>query len=99
MKTDLFDLEQEIMNCWHITDELALLEESVLEKDLSKDEIANVLLGLKTLYHLRFERLFGIYENMCEDYFSSKRRIAELDDCANEYGKLKKIGRMEKQCD
>lgn len=63
MKTR-FDLEQDIMNCWHVVDDLKILCEGVLEKDLTKDEIANILLGLEQLYQLKFEKLFDVFETL-----------------------------------
>jgi hypothetical protein len=59
-----FDMEQEIMDCWHITEDLNILAENVLEKDADKDTIANVLLGLQTLYQMKFERLFDTFEGL-----------------------------------
>jgi len=55
-----FDLEQEIMDCWGVVDDLNIVYETRGDKD---DELANVLLGLKTLYQLKFERLFSTFEN------------------------------------
>ena len=65
-----FDLEQQILACWNITDDLQVLLEEVMENDqLTKDDIANVLLGLKTLYHMRFDKTFQTFEathwNLC----------------------------------
>jgi hypothetical protein len=57
-----FDLEQNIMNCWNICEDLDVLTEGVLERDLTADQIANVLMGLKQLYQLKFERTFENYE-------------------------------------
>ena len=62
MKYDQFDFEQQIMNCWNITTDLKDLNEGVLESDLSKDQIANTLIGMEQLYNIRFEKLFRIFE-------------------------------------
>jgi hypothetical protein len=62
MKTDRFDLEQQIMDCWGITDDLDVLFEAVMEKNLTKDNIANILLGMKDLYQLKFEKTFDTFE-------------------------------------
>ena len=59
--TDRFDLEQHIMKCWTITDDIDLLNFNVLEKDMSKDEISNFLLGLKTIYECKFNDLFDTF--------------------------------------
>lgn len=61
-ETTRFDLEQQIMDCWGITDDLDVLFEAVMEKDLSKDQIANILLGMKDLYQLKFEKTFDTFE-------------------------------------
>jgi hypothetical protein len=59
-----YDLEQQIMECWHITDDIKIVSEEIIEGDLSKDQISNVLLGLEQLYVLRFNKLFRTYEQL-----------------------------------
>jgi hypothetical protein len=62
MTKDRFDLEQEILDCWHITDDLqTIMETDSLELS---DDVHNLLLGLKTLYHLKFERTFSTFEQL-----------------------------------
>lgn len=65
--TDRFDLEQHIMKCWSITEDIDLLNYNVLEKDMSKDEISNFLLGLKTIYQCKFEDLFDNFSELLKD--------------------------------
>ena len=57
---DRFDLEQEIMDCWGVVEDIDIVYHAHGDKD---DELANVLLGLKTLYQLKFERLFNTFED------------------------------------
>lgn len=59
-----FDLEQSILKCWTITDDIDTLYGTVFEREMSKDELANYLLGLKTIYDIKFNQLFSIFENM-----------------------------------
>jgi hypothetical protein len=63
--TSRFDLEQQIMDCWHIVDDLKIVNEYTLE-DLSfdKDKISNVLLGIQELYQIKFDKLFRTYEDL-----------------------------------
>lgn len=65
MKTR-FDLEQEILDCWHITNELNLLYEQAMDRQvpLTQDQLANMLLGLYELYNLKFERTFETFEEV-----------------------------------
>lgn len=65
--TTTFDLEQQIINCWNVTDDLEVLNEAVLERNLSKDEISNILTGMKGLYHLKFETLFETFEKALKE--------------------------------
>lgn len=78
--SDIFDLEQQIMDCWHITDDLKILEEAVLDKGISVDDTANITIGLEKLYHLKFEKLFNIFENHCKE-FHEYRKFYELHQC------------------
>ena len=65
---DRFDLEQQILKCWNVTEEIELLNENVLENDdLTKDDISNYLLGLQTMYELKFDKLFRQFEEMVRD--------------------------------
>ena len=57
MSFDPIDFEQRLMECWNITSDLKTLTEGVLEHDLTKDQIANILIGLEQLYNLKFDRL------------------------------------------
>ena len=62
-----FDMEQEIMTCWNICEDLDTVMEGVLERDMSTDQITNVLLGMKELYHLKFEKLWESFEAMTHE--------------------------------
>ena len=64
MSKTRFDFEQEIFDCWKVTDDLKVLLEGILEKDISKDEIANIVLGLEQLYNLKFQRTFDTFEEL-----------------------------------
>lgn len=64
--TDRFDLEQHIMKCWNVTDDIDLLFKNVCEKDLTTDEIANFLLGMKTIYEAKFNDLFDNFSELIQ---------------------------------
>jgi hypothetical protein len=70
MSYDQFDYEQQIMSCWNITSDLKDLSEEILEGNLSKDQIGNVLIGLEQLYNIRFEKLFRIFEQFNRERYS-----------------------------
>jgi hypothetical protein len=64
MSKTRFDMEQEIMDCWHVTDDINVLLEAVMEKKPTTDQVANVLLGMHQLYQFKFERLFDTFEQL-----------------------------------
>lgn len=62
-----FDLEENIMRCWNITDDIDLLYENVMESDMTKDDIANALLGMKTMYEMKFNKLWNNFETLIRE--------------------------------
>lgn len=57
-----FDLEQEILSCWHVTDDIELLFDNIMNETLTKDQITNALLGMKELYQMKFEKCFKTFD-------------------------------------
>lgn len=64
---DRFDLEQHLMKCWNVTDDIALLNRSVLEKEMTTDEISNCLMGMQHMYELKFNELFDTFSELVKD--------------------------------
>ncbi len=64
--TQRFNLEQQLLDCWHVTDDLDTIADAVLEQDLTNNDIANMLIGLSKLYHEKTFRTF-------EGFISEKR--------------------------
>jgi hypothetical protein len=70
--SDRFDLEQQILECWKITDDIKLLDKNVLEGkaeggSMTQDEISNFLLGLETIYNLKFEQMFDTFSKLVNE--------------------------------
>lgn len=63
MKTR-FDLEQEILACWNITDDLdrLLSQCEMIEPAETADYIQNIVLGLKSVYAMRFQETWDTFE-------------------------------------
>ena len=59
ISTNRFDLEEKIMHCWQIVDDLDYVAELVQDND----DAANLLLGIKSLYQMKFEKLWEAFEN------------------------------------
>jgi hypothetical protein len=58
-KPTRFDLEQQIMDCWSIIDDLQVVLAISQSEDI--DRIQNSIIGLRELYGQRFEMLFDTF--------------------------------------
>lgn len=60
-----FDFEQKIMDCWHVVEDIKTLNRQYQDVgNLTQDQIANYLLGLETIYQVKFEQLFAQFESL-----------------------------------
>ena len=82
MTDKMQDLEQHIMECWQLVDDVKLLYEQVMDKDLHKDQdrLANALLGLYTIYGMKFEEAFNIYEEALKHHYNLTDEVSTNDD-------------------
>ena len=58
--SDRFDLEQNIMQCWNVCDDIQLMLDCW--DNLDEDAKQNYLIGLKQMYQLKFERTWNNFE-------------------------------------
>ena len=69
-----FDLEQQILQCWSVCDDLEMLFERVMDgPPMDTDELSNILLGMKSLYHMKFERCFSTFEDLLKEDYQKKQ--------------------------
>ena len=61
--SDRFNIEEEIMDCWHVVDELRMLSK---DNTISREQMAIILRGLSELYALKFDKLFRTFEESFE---------------------------------
>ena len=78
--SDRFDFEQQIQRCWMITDDIGEIAESVLEHNLTGDQVANALVGLQQLYELKFNKLWDLFEHPIMDIVRENKMLNE--ECA-----------------
>jgi hypothetical protein len=88
MKSNIFDFEQSILQCWNVCDDLDLLYSQTMERStpLTQDEMANILLGMQSLYQLKFQKCFAEFESFCSDYHKF-RKAYEIFQSARDDGK------------
>jgi hypothetical protein len=56
MAHDRFDFEQQIMDCWRITDEISMMEEMGAN--------ASDMTSLACVYEFKFKKLWGMFEDV-----------------------------------
>ena len=94
MSDKIFDLEQQIMQCWNVVDDIDMLYEYFGDNEFftgmdSKhaDEIMNCMLGLKTLYQVKFEKTWHTFEDVIHRYHSNRK---DLETITKKYEALDK---------
>ncbi len=72
-----FDLEQQIMNCWGVVDDIQGLLKLEDLRSMTVDEHQNYLLGLATIYQVKFELLQDLFERFMAEHYQGKKADAE----------------------
>ena len=63
-----FELEQSILNCWSITDDLRVVSEKIFEdQKIDRDQAHTILNGIAALYEIKFEKCFNDFEKMLQE--------------------------------
>lgn len=79
-----FDLEQEIMKCWNVVDDIDTLYETLGDRHLTQDEVLNALLGMKTMYQMKFDKMFRVFESMIHEQHFADSGESLLDTLETE---------------
>ncbi len=60
----MYDLEQMIMDCWKVCNDLETVYKQIGdgEREPTRDEMMNTLMGMQQLYEWKFEQLFEMFE-------------------------------------
>lgn len=71
---NIYDLEQSIMKCWNITDDIDDVYKFIADDPFFEgidakhaDKISNLLLGLHSLYELKFNAAWKDFEKVCSE--------------------------------
>ena len=58
--SDRFKIEEAIFDCWNVVSDVKMLRENV--DNLDADQLDSYLLGLQTIYEVKFSSLFSHFE-------------------------------------
>lgn len=85
----IFDLEQEIMRCWAVVDDIDSLYKLIGDSEefasMSKldagleDKLLNILLGLKNLYDMKFQQCFHTFEEFTKEHHKYRIQAEDLE--------------------
>ena len=62
-----FVLEQEILDCWNIVEDLQTVAHALEAGKLNGVEAKQLLLGMAQLYQLKFDKTFNTFETVCKE--------------------------------
>ena len=66
------ELEQQIMRCWAVCDDIADLRDLRDSMVMTEDQVDNYLLGMQTIYQAKFEKLFSLFEQLLREQSAEK---------------------------
>ena len=71
MEKNMYDLEEDILACWQVVDDIDLLFEYIMDDEdcadipaAHFDRLSNILLGMKELYNLKFNKCFDTHSKI-----------------------------------
>lgn len=99
-----FQLEQGILRCWGVVEDLEDLANSIRGNYTKTEDVIKMLECFQAIYQMRFEQVFGVYEEVCKGLHELRKERDALDlelrttrfDEANEHVAKKPHAKMAK---
>ena len=79
---DQFDFEQQIMACWNVTSDIKTVTEYLMDAPLElnrEDKIANMLIGIESLYEAKFDKLFRMFEQFNRERYQLLEQLNQRE--------------------
>ena len=71
MSNSIFDLEQQIIECWQVTDDIELITNHLVREldidAITADTIVNKYSAVKEMYEIKFDRMWKTFEKVCAE--------------------------------
>ena len=81
----IFDLEQEIMECWKVCDDIKLVTDHFVDSPQWEeldgrvcDALINKYLAIQELYEVKFDKLWNTFEEVAKEY-QRRGTLAQAD--------------------
>ena len=85
MASKIFALEQRIINCWNVVDDINDVYNHIVDNEFftdmdakHSDKILNLLLGMRELYAVKFEKCFSDFEEVVTLYHSNREELETI---------------------
>jgi len=80
----IFDLEQQILDCWKVTDDIDLVTKHFVDSPEWEgidpkvcDALMNKYFAIKELYELKFNEMWESFETVCKEYHEARKNDAD----------------------
>jgi len=77
--TALFDLEQGILRCWNITDDIGEILDDLESGHMEVHEAVEALRAYQKVYQRRFERCFAQFEEYTAEVRDLRMRLKDME--------------------
>ena len=94
-----FELEQDILKCWNITEDLREILEDWQQGRMSEDDVMQAMDAYIKVYDNRFDRTFRRYERLCRDLHQLRQqtRAQAVDEPTKTGKKPAKMAKSKQQ--
>ena len=96
-----FDLEQDILRCWNVTDDLSEILDDLESGHMEIHEAVEALRAYQTVYQRRFDRCFRSFEQHTREVWQLRNQAQDaqsnLDQSRKPPASMGKKGRSKQQ--
>lgn len=85
MSNSIFDLEQQLMDCWRVIEDIDLVTKHFVDDPdwegmdpKVSDAIMNKYFAIKELYELKFQQQWSTFEAVCKQYHQYRKAAERL---------------------
>ena len=91
-----FDLEQNILKCWNIVDDIRDTLNDLESGHMTQADAVSGLRAFADVYQLRFDRTFRGYEQVCQGLHELRHAVKDFESAQNAGPKSGKMGKSKK---
>ena len=97
MTTDNFDLEEDILKCWSLTDDLGETLDDMENNRIDMEKAIAVLRAFQAVYEHKFDRCFRTFKAVSQQNRDLMARLRDLEYSSNMQQILAKSGDSKQQ--